>query len=129
VVLASVLATRGATPRKQGRARMLVDADTHAHSIGGGAMAEARVIAAARTLLAAQRTRAEVRGRSERRADAAGVCGGRMRLALRRWAGRGRPRARAGDRARAGRGRPVGRTRAMSARPMAPRCSRPTRAW
>ena len=46
VVLASVIQTRGATPRKPG-ARMLVEADRIQFSVGGGAM-EARVIAAAR---------------------------------------------------------------------------------
>jgi len=92
VVLASVLATRGATPRKAG-ARMLVAADRTAHSIGGG-LAEARVIAAARALLAAPQAASEVRIDLSGGADAAGVCGGQMRLALRRWAG-------ADDRARA----------------------------
>ena len=92
VVLASVIATRGATPRKTG-ARMLIDAQRTAHSIGGG-MAEARVIAAARALLSSQGTVHEVQIDLSGAADAAGVCGGRMHLALRRWAG-------AADRARA----------------------------
>ena len=92
VVLASVIATRGATPRKAG-ARMLIDAQRTAHSIGGG-MAEARVIAAARALLDAQAHASEVQIDLSGGADAAGVCGGRMHLVLRRWAG-------ADDRARA----------------------------
>ena len=49
VVVATVVETAGATPRKRG-ARMLVGADTTAFSIGGG-LAEARTIAAARALL------------------------------------------------------------------------------
>lgn len=85
VVLASVIDTRGATPRKRG-ARMLVTAGNCAFSVGGGLL-EARVIEAARELLQS--------GGRERRvdidlgggADAAGICGGRMQLALRRWHG------------------------------------------
>ncbi|PIX60981.1 MAG: xanthine dehydrogenase, partial [Lysobacterales bacterium CG_4_10_14_3_um_filter_64_11] len=48
-VLASVLHTRGATPRKRG-ARMLIAAGHCALSIGGG-LAEVRVVGAARALL------------------------------------------------------------------------------
>jgi xanthine dehydrogenase accessory factor len=98
VVLASVIATRGATPRKRG-ARMLITADGSESSIGGGA-AEARVIAAARALL----SRGDDAMRRSTRLDialnglpgAAGVCGGHMEVALRGWHG-------AEDRARAAR--------------------------
>lgn len=83
VVLASVLATRGATPRKTG-ARMLVGGHWTLHSIGGG-LAEARVIAAARALLASAGQRGEIHIDLGGGAGAAGVCGGRMDLALRRW--------------------------------------------
>ncbi len=85
VVLASVLATRGATPRKTG-ARMLIMAATTDGSIGGG-LAEARVIAAARELLDRGGQTAEVQIDLSGGVGAAGICGGHMRLALRRWEG------------------------------------------
>lgn len=85
VVLASVTATHGATPRKRG-ARMLVDAENTAFSIGGGAV-EGRVIEAARALIGEGGERAELAIELNGRADAAGVCGGGMRFALRRWQG------------------------------------------
>jgi xanthine dehydrogenase accessory factor len=88
VVLASVLDTRGATPRKRG-ARMLIGAGDSAGSVGGG-MAEARVIEAAHRLLSqpsdatlAAPLAIELDGRP----GSAGVCGGRMHIALRRWHG------------------------------------------
>lgn len=92
VVLASVLGTRGATPRKSG-SRMLVTATDSAFSVGGG-LAEARVLDAARRLLQDAGGRAEVDIDLTGRVGAAGICGGRMRIALRRWHG-------TGDRARA----------------------------
>ena len=87
VVLASVLVTRGAVPRKAG-SRMLVWEDGSEFSVGGG-LAEARVIDAARSLLH------DVRGNTHAtldidlggRPESAGICGGRMRVALRRWSG------------------------------------------
>lgn len=85
VVLASVLHTRGATPRKRG-ARMLVTAAQSEFSIGGG-LAEARVIAASRELLHSNSTSREIDIDLSGAADAAGVCGGRMQLVLRRWTG------------------------------------------
>ncbi len=85
VVLASVLATHGATPRKRD-ARMLVDAQRIAFSVGGGAM-EGRVIDAARALIRDGAEHAEVSVELNGRADSAGVCGGGMRVALRRWQG------------------------------------------
>lgn len=85
VVLASVLHTRGATPRKRG-ARMLIAADHCAFSVGGG-MAEARVIAAARALLLSGRQQSTVVIDLSGGVDAAGVCGGEMTLGLRRWHG------------------------------------------
>ena len=85
VVLASVLATRGATPRKTG-ARMLISATGTAFSIGGG-LAEARVIAAARELLDRGAQTGDVHIDLTGGAGAAGVCGGHMRLVLRRWSG------------------------------------------
>lgn len=86
VVVASVSATRGATPRKRG-SRMLVSGSTTAFSIGGG-LAEARTIAAARALLQAGTNATEwldidLGGGT----GSAGVCGGYMRLRLQRWAG------------------------------------------
>lgn len=85
VVLASVQDTRGATPRKRG-SRMLITADATEFSIGGG-VAEARVIEAARALLREGGLASEVRIDLSGRAGAAGVCGGAMRLTLRRWEG------------------------------------------
>ena len=82
-MLASVLATRGATPRKAG-ARMLIAATSTDFSIGGG-LAEARVIAAARDLLDRGGRDGRVQIDLTGGADSAGVCGGRMELALRRW--------------------------------------------
>ncbi len=82
-VLASVLHTRGATPRKAG-ARMLIGAADSEFSIGGG-LAEARVLTAARELLASDQTHASVRIDLSGGADSAGVCGGQMQLALRQW--------------------------------------------
>src|SRR5690242_4630690 len=83
VVLASVLDTEGAVPRHRG-ARMLVTRHMSDGSVGGG-LAEARVVTAARALLADASTSREVvldlRGKP---ADV-GVCGGTMRIALRRW--------------------------------------------
>lgn len=87
VVLASLTACDGATPRNPG-ARMLIAHERCVYSIGGG-MAEVQVIAAARTLLVAgEQARTldiDLRGGP----DSAGVCGGRMRLHLRRWHGAG----------------------------------------
>lgn len=85
VVLASVLATRGATPRKAG-ARMLIAATMTEFSIGGG-LAEARVIAAARELLERGDRDGQIQIDLTGGSGSAGVCGGRMELALRRWDG------------------------------------------
>ena len=85
VVLASVIETRGATPRKRG-ARMLVGNSDSAFSVGGGLL-EARVIQFARALLQSSDRERIVEIDLGGGADAAGICGGRMRLALRRWHG------------------------------------------
>jgi xanthine dehydrogenase accessory factor len=85
VVLASVLDTRGATPRKRG-ARMLIGPDFAELSVGGGE-AEARVLLAARELLAQRGGAAAVEIDLSGGEGAAGICGGRMRIALRRWQG------------------------------------------
>lgn len=85
VVVASVRDTRGATPRKRG-SRMLVTATTTEFSVGGGA-AEARAIEAARALLGSSTHEAELEIDLSGRAGAAGVCGGQMQIALRRWHG------------------------------------------
>lgn len=85
VVLTSVGDTRGATPRKRG-SRMLVTVTTTEFSVGGGA-AEARAIEAARALLGSSGHEAELEIDLSGRAGAAGVCGGRMQIALRRWQG------------------------------------------
>lgn len=88
VVLASVLATRGATPRKRG-SRMLITATDTAFSVGGG-LAESRVITAARALLQqaadagdADDVAIDLSGKP----GAAGVCGGFMQIGLQRWSG------------------------------------------
>lgn len=85
VVLASVVEARGATPRKAG-AQMLVDAERCAFSVGGGAM-EQRVIEAARAQLGAGVRSGALDIALDGQPDSAGVCGGRMRIALRRWEG------------------------------------------
>ena len=85
VVLASVLDTRGATPRKGG-SRMLIAKERCFGSVGGG-LAEAHVVAAAQGLLSTQAASSEVEIDLTGRAGAAGICGGRMRIGLRRWAG------------------------------------------
>jgi xanthine dehydrogenase accessory factor len=84
-VVASVIETRGATPRKGG-SRMLVAAQHSESSVGGGEM-EARVMDAARALLRTDRTQDALDIDLSGRPGAAGVCGGRMRVALRRWHG------------------------------------------
>jgi xanthine dehydrogenase accessory factor len=85
VVVASVVDTQGAVPRHRG-ARMIVTRHMSDASIGGG-LAEARAIAAARKLLddasAPRALELDLRGKP----SDAGVCGGTMRVALRRWAG------------------------------------------
>lgn len=85
VVLASVLETRGATPRKGG-SRMLIGAGGSDGSVGGG-MAEAQVIAAADALLRDAGHSAVVEIDLTGRQGAAGICGGHMRIGLRRWQG------------------------------------------
>jgi xanthine dehydrogenase accessory factor len=85
VVLASVHDTRGATPRKRG-SRMLITTQATEFSIGGGA-AEARVIDAAHALLHEGGLAREVQIDLSGRAGSSGVCGGAMRLTLRRWDG------------------------------------------
>lgn len=83
VVLASVIDTRGATPRKGG-SRMLVTAAGSELSIGGGE-AEARAIDAARAMLPARADDAVLDIDLTGRPGAAGVCGGTMRVSFRRW--------------------------------------------
>lgn len=85
VVLASVLASHGSTPRERA-ARMLIEADAIHSSVGGGAM-EGQVLVAARQLLADAGERELLTIQLDGRAGSAGVCGGGMTLALRRWQG------------------------------------------
>lgn len=85
VVLASVLSSHGSTPRERA-ARMLIEADSICSSVGGGAM-EGQVLVAARRLLADVREREVLTIQLDGRAGSAGVCGGGMTLALRRWQG------------------------------------------
>ena len=85
VVVASVLTTHGSTPRKR-QARMLIQTDAIHFSVGGGAM-EARVIAQARQMLATGGEQQTLTVSLDGSADAAGICGGGMSLALRRWHG------------------------------------------
>jgi xanthine dehydrogenase accessory factor len=88
VVVASVLATRGATPRKVGSHMLIRERDDLVDTYGsiGGGEAEARVIAEALCVLedglVSQSLTIELDGSRE----AAGICGGRMQLLLRRWA-------------------------------------------
>jgi xanthine dehydrogenase accessory factor len=85
VVLATVVATRGATPRKSG-SRMLIGARDTEFSVGGGA-AEASVVEAARALLASPARAGSLVIDLTGRPGALGVCGGTMQVALRHWAG------------------------------------------
>ena len=85
VVLASVATTQGATPRKHG-SRMLISGEAMEGSIGGG-LAEARVIARAHDMHATKTDSATLAIDLGGGADSAGVCGGRMQIALRRWTG------------------------------------------
>ena len=94
VVLASVVAARGSTPRERA-ARMLIDSDTSFASVGGGAL-EARVLTAARRMLAEARTCEQLTMTLDGGADSVGVCGGSMMIGLRRWHGEAMAR-RAGE--------------------------------
>lgn len=85
VVLATVLDTRGAVPRHRG-ALMLIAAERAAFSVGGGRL-EASVIGHARRLMQDGDTRDMVAIDLTGRADALGVCGGSLRVALRLWQG------------------------------------------
>jgi xanthine dehydrogenase accessory factor len=85
VVVACVRETRGATPRERG-SRMLISENATGFSVGGG-MAEAKVMAAAQHLLAQAGDVAEVAIDLSGREGSAGVCGGTMRIDLRRWHG------------------------------------------
>lgn len=89
VVVASVTDTRGATPRKS-RSHMLIRAadvgvETF-ESIGGGE-AESRVIASAQALLHTDQDHDALTIDLDGTAGAAGICGGRMQIALQRWCG------------------------------------------
>ncbi len=83
VVLASVASTQGATPRKLA-SRMLIRVDGIEGSVGGG-LAEARVISRAREMLDAEVDSATLEIDLGGGIGSAGVCGGRMAMALRRW--------------------------------------------
>lgn len=86
VVMCSVLDAQGATPRKRG-SRMLVRTDDSLGSIGGG-LAEARVLERARALLledASNHAMLDIDLGGG--VDSAGICGGRMQMGLRRFAG------------------------------------------
>lgn len=83
LVLASVLQTEGATPRKSG-SRMLVSATDAEFSVGGGQL-EARVLRAARELLISAGDASALHLDLHGKSDSAGVCGGRLRVGLRRW--------------------------------------------
>lgn len=83
VVLASVAATLGASPRKRG-SRMLITRGAIEGSVGGG-LAEARVIERAREMHATKTDSAMLAIDLGGGANADGICGGRMQIALRRW--------------------------------------------
>lgn len=85
VVLASVASTQGATPRKCG-SRMLICTDGMDGSIGGG-LAEARVIAEAQAMLDAEIDSSTLALDLGGGVGAAGICGGGMRIVLRRCSG------------------------------------------
>jgi xanthine dehydrogenase accessory factor len=83
LALAAVVEATGATPRRRGALMLVGDDDEHG-SIGGGE-AEARVLAAARTLLRDGGESTVVAIDLSGRPGAAGVCGGRMAVAVRAW--------------------------------------------
>lgn len=85
VVLATVLDTRGAVPRHRG-AQMLITATQTGFSVGGGRL-EARVVERARQLLRDGGDRDLVAIDLTGGADGEGICGGVMRVALKRWQG------------------------------------------
>lgn len=85
VVLAEISETTGNTPRKHG-SRMLIARERAAFSVGGG-LAEARVMDAARAMLREAASSRIVEIDLGGGAGAAGICGGRMQIVLRRWAG------------------------------------------
>lgn len=83
VVLATVLDTRGAVPRHRG-AQMLITATQTGFSVGGGRL-EARIVERARQLLRDGGDRDLVAIDLTGGADGEGICGGVMRVALKRW--------------------------------------------
>lgn len=94
VVLATVLETRGAVPRHRG-AQMLIAATRNSGSVGGGRL-ESNVIAEARALLGRDERIAQIVIDLTGREGAQGICGGSMKVVLRRWQGeRDTARARA----------------------------------
>lgn len=82
-VLASVTASRGATPRRAG-SHMLVSLLTTSGSVGGGA-AEARVIERARALLQTADDSTALSLRLDGGPESVGICGGQMQVALQCW--------------------------------------------
>lgn len=84
-VLASVVSSRGATPRKPG-AMMWIEAEYTVGSVGGGA-AEAHVLTEARAMLGDERAAACLEIPLQGGDAGFGVCGGHMQVALRRWRG------------------------------------------
>jgi len=84
-VLASVVSSRGATPRKPG-AMMWIEAECTAGSVGGGA-AEAHVLTEARAMLDDEQAAACLDIPLQGGDAGFGVCGGHMQVALRRWQG------------------------------------------
>ncbi len=84
-VLASVVDSHGATPRKPG-AMMWIEPRCGIGSVGGGA-AEAHVLAEARAMLRDGRTATGLPISLQGGDAAYGVCGGQMQVALRRWQG------------------------------------------
>lgn len=85
VVLATVLDTRGAVPRHRG-AQMLITSTQTSFSVGGGQL-EARVVERARQLLRDDGDSNLVAIDLTGRPGGEGICGGVMRVALRRWQG------------------------------------------
>lgn len=85
LVMAAVIEARGATPRSTG-ARMLIGLHDDEGTIGGGAL-EARTLARARALLTGAGRQDTLDIELSGAPGSAGVCGGRMRIALRVWQG------------------------------------------
>lgn len=85
-VLATVVNSRGSVPREIG-AKMIISANGHFNTIGGGA-GEAKVINTAMTVLATgEKQLVEIDLTGSQTRETQGICGGVMQVWLERWSG------------------------------------------